>query len=338
MRINEVVEIAHATLVNQPQISHFNSITAHLDKVVRESLFIAKNQEESQKAIALGAYGIIFEDGDLGVIDEECAWIKVDSLQDAITRLIRYKLLSSGISVIYLKSIEFEIAKEISTDPTLDFLHGGYADFLESTQKQGIKKIITNNPTLLEIPLDVIESITPEVEPFKIISCTLFDSKIYFDSKRFTLSLPSIFLGYLASVIRLFENEEISFSLSHFEYIPHFRPIFVSAKNELCAYGQSGRVLLAEKDPHHFEYYANYILENAKWAKVMFFIPEKLALQTYPSPSVFYREEEDLLSLLSKYRFNFALVLGVGSDFFLEHLKDSHSEASLFDQTSDLNE
>lgn len=335
MRINEVVEIANATLINQPQISHFNSITAHLGNVVRESLFIAKNQEESQKAIALGAYGIIFEDGDLEIIDEECAWLKVDSLQDAITRLIRYKLLSSGISVIYLKNIEFEIAKEITTDPTLDFLHGGYADFLESTQKQGIKKIITNNPALLEIPLDVIESLAPEIEPFKIISCTLFDSKIYFDSKRFTLSLPSIFLSDLASVIWLFKNEEISFSLSHFEHIPYLRPIFVTSKNELCDYGQSGRVLLAEKDPHHFQYYADYILENAKWAKVMFFIPEKFASYSHPSPSVCYQQEEDLLPLISQHRFNFALVLGVGSDFFLENLKDSHQEASLFDPASD---
>lgn len=335
MRISEVVEIANATLINQPQISHFNLITAHLGSVVRESLFIAKNQEESQKAIALGAYGIIFEDGDLEVIDEECAWLKVDSLQDAMIRLIRYKLLSSSISVIYLKNIEFEIAKEIATDPTLEFLYGGYADFLESIQKQGIKKIITNNPMILEIPLDITRSVIPEVEPFKIISCTLFDSKIYFDSKRFTLSLPSIFLGYLASVIWLFENEGISFSLNYFEHIPYFRPLFVTPKNELCGYGQSGRVLLAERDPHHFQYYVDYIQENAKWAKVMFFIPKRLQLQSCPSPSIFYDQEKDLLPLISQYRFNFALVLGVGSDFFLENLKDSHKEASLFDQASD---
>lgn len=338
MRINEVVEIAHATLVNQPQISHFHHITTHLGNVVRESLFIAKNQEESQRAIALGAYGIMFEDGDLRVIDEECAWIKVDSLQDAITRLIRYKLLSSGISIIFLKKIEFEIAQEIATDPRLDFCRGGYADLLESTQKQGIKKIITNNPMLLDIPLDIIKSEIPEVEPFKIISCTLFDSKIYFDSQRFTLSLPSIFLGYLASVVRLFENEEISFSLSSFESISYFKPIFITPQNTICGYGQSGRVLLAEEDPKHFEYYAAYILENAKWAKVMFFVPEKFALQTYPSPCIFYKKKEDLLSLLSEHRFNFALTLGVKSDFFIENLKNPSKEASLFDQTSDLDE
>lgn len=330
MRINEVVEIAHATLINQPQISHFNHITAYLGNVVRESLFIAKNQEESKKAIALGAYGIMFEDGDLQVIDEECAWIKVDSLQDAITRLIRYKLLSSGIGMIFCKKIEFEIAKEIATDPRVDFCEGGYMDLLESIQKQGIKKVITSNAMLLEIPLDFVKSAIPEVEPFKIISCTLFDSKIYFDSERFTLSLPSLFLGYLASMMHLFQNEGIAFSLHHFESIPHLKPIFISPNHSLCAYGQSGRVLLAEEDPKHFEHYAHYILENAKWAKVVFFIPSSLDFDF--QPCVTYQQKEDLFSVLAQHRFNFALILGVNSQFLIENLKASPKEASLFDE------
>lgn len=332
MRINEVIEIVHATLINQPRISYFCNITARLEEVGRETLFLARDQASSQEAIALGAYGIIFEDGALEVIDEECAWFKVDSLLDALTRLIRYKLLSRGISVIFLKQIEFEIAQEISTDVRVEFLRGGYDDFLSSTQKPCIEKIITNNPILLNVPLDVTEGIIPEVEPFKIISCTLFDSKIYFDSKRFTLSLPSIFLGYLASVIRLFENEQIVFSLSHFEHICYFRPLFVTPQNTLCAYGQSGRVLLAEEDANRFDCYATYLLENAKWAKMLFFLPRQSASSLSPYPFVSYEDKEELLPLIAEHRFNFALILGVGSEFLLQRLKDPLREASLFDE------
>ncbi len=329
MRINDVVEITHANLLNEPEISSFANITTQLKNVLRGSLFIAHNKHDIQEAIAQGAYGVIFEDGDLKIIDEECAWIKVDSLQDAITRLIRYKLLSSDISVIYFKNIEFEIAKEILTDPRVEFLQGGYADFLECTQKQGVQKIITNNPKLLEIPLDHLEGMIPENEPFKIISCTLFDSKIYFDSKRYTISLPSIFLGYLASVITLLANEGICFSLAHFEGISYLKPIFIDQKGLICPYGQSGRVLLAEEQIEHFKYYTTYLMENAKWAKICFFVPEDkydLFPQTIP-----YQSLENLLTNLEQYAFNFALILGAKSADLIQKLPQSQEETSLFD-------
>lgn len=330
MRINEVVEIVYGNLLNQPQISYFENIATQLTQIVRGSLFVAINPSDVNKAIELGAYGILFEDGEIQIIDEECAWIRVDSLQDAITRLIRYRLLVGNISIYYLKNIEFEIAQEISTDPTLYFLKGGFSDFLETTQKQGVQKIITNNPALLEIPLEYTQSILPESDPFKIISCTLFDSKIYFDSKRYTLSLPSIFLGYLSSVITLFLNEEIYFSLGNFEGISYLKPIFVTSKGLLCPYGQSGRVLLAEKHEAHFKYYSSYIMENAKWAKIASFVPIEF-VSLFPQ-AIPYKDIDSLLELLGSHQYNFALILGIDSGFLLENLPKSNEEMSLFDE------
>ncbi|WP_051420555.1 hypothetical protein [Helicobacter pametensis] len=329
MRVNAVAEIVNGNLLNQPPISHFENITTQITHVMRGTLFICTKESDAREAIMLGAYGILFEDGDLQVIDEECAWIKVDSLQDAITRLIRYKLLSRNISVIYLKNIEYEIAKEITTDPTLDFLQGGYSDFLESTQKQGIQKIITNNTALLEVPLEFTRSILPDNEPFKIISCTLFDSKIYFDSKRYTLSLPSIFLGYLSSVITLFLNEGIYFSLEYFKSIPYLKPIFIAANNLLCPHGQSGRVLLAEEQQEHFRFYASYLQENAKWAKIAFFVPQS-KIFLFPD-ALSYTDSDSLFEAIKNTKFNFALILGVNSAFLLDHLQNSAIESSLFD-------
>lgn len=328
MRVNEVVEIINGHLLNDPEISSFGNITSSLQKVCSGSLFIATNQDDAKEAIKLGAYGILFEDGDLQIIDDECAWIRVDSLQDATTRLIRYKLLSRNIAFFYLKNIEFEIAKELATDPTLSFLDGDHSEFLEITQKQGIQKIITNNSALLDIPLEYISSIIPDHEPFKIISCTLFDSKIYFDSKRYTLSLPSIFLGYLSSVITLFLNEGIYFSLGNFESISYLQPIFITSKGIRCPYGQSGRVLLAEKRQDHFQYYADYIKENAKWAKICLFVPSTKS-DLFPE-CMTYEDTDSLLESLENYSFNFALILGIDTAFLVNHLPTSQEEKSLF--------
>lgn len=329
MRVNDTIEIINANLLNQPEISAFGNITTSLQRVSNGSLFIANNNHDAQEAINQGAYGIIFEDEQIQITQNECAWIKVDSLEDAITRLIRYLILSNNLTIIYLKKIEFEIAKEIITDPRVALLQGGYTEFLECVQNQGVQTIITNNTKLLKIPLEHLEGMIPEHEPFKVISCTLFDSKIYFDSKRYTLSLASIFLPYLASVLTLFENEKIFFSLGHFESIPYFKPIFINHKGFACPYGQSGRVLLAEEQNKHFKYYADYVTQNAKWARISFFVPKEQE-DSFPQ-AICYDDPQKLPALLEKYPFNFALILGISSEFLEEILPVLDEEIGLFD-------
>lgn len=331
MRINEIVEIIHGTLLNNPPLSSFENITANLARVQRGSLFIATTPESAKEAIALGAYGIVFEDGDMPMIDNEVAWIRVDLLQDAMTRYIRHKLLIQQIRVIFFEKIEFSIAQEIVVDESVALVSGGYADLLEMIQNPLISKIITCNPQLLEISLECIEGSYVEHKPFKLISYTLFDSKIYFDSQRYVLPLPSLFLEQLASVITLTQSEEIAISLDHFQSIPYFRPHFIDARGNLCKFGQSGKVLIAERDLESFKKYSAYLLHNAKWAKISLFVPTQfLEIFSSIAQCVGYESEEELLVSL-KETFHFGIILGVDEDFITQNFTQEQEGAGLFD-------
>lgn len=332
MRINEIVEIIHGNLLNNPPLSHFENITTNLAKVQRGSLFIATTPESAKEAIALGAYGIVFEDGDMPMIDNEVAWIRVDLLQDAITRFIRHKLLIQQIQLIFFEDIEFAIAKEIVDDERVALISGGYADVLEVIQKAEIEKIITSNPKLLDLSLEYAQGSFVEHKPFKLISYTLFDSKIYFDSQRYTLPLPSLFLEQLASVITLAQAEGITISLSRFQSIPYFKPNFVDARGNLCKYGQSGKVLIVEKDLETFKKYSAYILANAKWAKTSLFVPQKYYEIFSSIPScIQYESENELLDLLKEEVFHFGMILGFDESFIAQNFKEAQEGAGLFD-------
>lgn len=331
MRINEIVEIIHGNLINNPSISSFENITTNLARVQRGSLFIATTPESAKEAIALGAYGIVFEDGDMPMIDNEVAWIRVDLLQDAITRFIRHRLLIQQIGMIYFGEIEFAIAKEIVEDEQVALVSGGYADALEAIESSHLKKIITSNPKLAELSFECTQGSYVENKPFKLISYTLFDSKIYFDSQRYTLPLPSLFLEQLASVITLTQAEEITISLAHFQSIPYFKPNFIDTKGHLCKYGQSGKVLIAEADLENFKKYSAYILANARWAKTSLFIPQKYYEIFAPiAQCVGYETQEELLESL-KENFHFGLILGVDESFITQNFKEIQEGAGLFD-------
>lgn len=331
MRINEIVEIIHGNLLNNPPLSAFTNITTNLAKVERGSLFVATSPENAKEAIALGAYGIVFEDGDMPMIDNEVAWIRVDLLQDAITRFIRFCLLVRNITLLYFSPIEFDIAKEIIEDKETYIVDGGYGDLLEIVQKENLKNLIFKNSILLELSLENTPIHRQDNLPFRVISCTLFDSKIYYNSQRNTLSLPSIFLKDLGVVISTCQSHNIHISLEHFGTIPHLKPNFVDAKNFLCKYGQSGRVIIAEKDLNTFKEYSGYILANAKWAKVALFVPQEYyELFSTVSTCYAYNNTQNLLKELQR-QYNFAIILGVDDNFLLENLKSPPDGAGLFD-------
>lgn len=331
MRINEIVEIIHGNLLNNPPLSAFENITTNLAKVQRGSLFVATSPQSAKEAIALGAYGIVFEDGDMPMIDNEVAWIRVDLLQDAIIRFIRFHLLVKNITLLHLEPIEFDIAKEIIDDECTCILEGGYGDLLEAIQKPHLKNLILKSSILSELSLEYTPIHRSENLPFRVISCTLFDSKIYFNSQRHIISLPSIFLQELGVVISVCQAHEIHLSLEKFSSIPHLKPNFVDSQNYLCKFGQSGRVIIAEKDLETFKKYSGYILANAKWAKVTLFVPQEYyEIFSVISNCYAYNSTDNLLKELQR-PFNFAIILGVDDDFLLRSLPIPTEGASLFD-------
>ncbi|ANV98400.1 hypothetical protein BBW65_06150 [Helicobacter enhydrae] len=332
MRILEIVEIINGKLLNTPSISAFTHITTDLDKVSRGALFFVSAQSQIPQAIKLGAYGVVFESNLTKIIDNEIAWIEVDSLQDASIRLMRYQILTQSMHLLFLKPIEFELALQICAKNENLFLQGSFLECLEAVQNQNAKRIIIKDTHLLDLSLDYTSSIEPAQDPFKIISYTLFTSKLYYNGERYEIPIPHFLLKPLASVITLFQNEGIELDLASIKGIDEFQPLFINTRNKLCKYGQSERVLIAQTALQEFKDILAYMLRHAKWAQVICFAPQDYVeffdqlAPTYP-----YQSTQDLLAQIKTATFNFALIFDTSTQDLLEYLQQPDQEQSLFE-------
>ena len=127
--------------------------------------------------------------------------------------------------------------------------------FIELLNNEQISFIFTHNEHILEISFEVIQAHKPKERPFLIISHTLFDSTIFYQSTHYRINLPKLFLNDLGAVVNLCENKGIEYSLNHFKHIPFFKPNFLNAFGKVIDYGQAAKVAIAEEDIEQFKKY-----------------------------------------------------------------------------------
>lgn len=311
MRINQVVELLQGELSNSPAIGSFNGIALNLNSLKKGSLFFAKELEEIDMAIAMGAYGIVY-DSFVQMIDAEIAWIKVQDIQESIARLVRYYLLNKNIEVFYLKPREFEIFLQICADDKILCFDGKLESLLEKiSQDVSYKGVVVSDHSFLDLALEYTKSVVPQEKVLEIHIATLFDMKVYYKLSQYYLLLPALFFDELSAVVHLCQTYQIEFNLNSFKYLPSVLPSFVDQTPKLLEYGSSDRVVIAQKNFVDFSNYANYILQNGKWGKTIGFFPKDFDATNFNFEAEYYENQEELLTLIGKKRYNFALVLGI---------------------------
>ncbi|PAF44822.1 hypothetical protein [Helicobacter sp. 11S02596-1] len=330
MRVNEAVEIINGELAATPAISAFNGVATKISEVKRGCLFIAQNPDEIDGAIALGAYGIVY-DKYVQMVDGEIAWIKVDCIRDAIIRLIRYRFLSEKIEVFFVSEIEYAIASEIVSDSSIGFFDDGLDVLLSLVGSEAhFRGIIIKDKSLLDLLLQYTQAVLPQEPPFKVVVATLFDTKINYKLAQYELKLPSLFLPELSSVMEMCATHHIAFDLKNFSSVPFLQPNFINARAKLVGYGQTDRVVIAEDDIEKFKKYVTYILLNAKWGKLILFLPKGYeGIFDMMAQNEIYQQHSDIGDLLHKSHYNFALIFGLRDAELKEILMTPHSDPVL---------
>ncbi len=310
MKVLQIVDLIQGELCNKPVIDSFSHLALSLSALRRGGLYFAKNPDEIESAIALGAYGIIFENF-AQMSDLEIAWIKVNSLQEAIARLARYAILHQHIEVFYLKSIEFEIFRQICIDEEVFLYQNDMSNLLQTiTQEKRYKAVIVQDEHFLNHAIEIQRSIIPTQKPLKIHIATLFDMRIHYKLFQYHLQLPALFFDKLCAVVHLCQAYDFSFDLARFRQIEGIMPLFVDSIPNLLEYGQSEHVLIAQKDLGLFRQYSDYIVDNGKWGKILLFIPKGFDFE-FSHPCEFYENREHLYRLLGDRNFNFGMILGM---------------------------
>ena len=337
-KVQEIVEIINGKLINAPAIGGFCGYCTRLEDIKRGSLFFATNPSDIDAALVRGAFGIVFDKFlQTQIHDEEIAWIRVESMQDAIIRLTRYELLARGIKMLALNPTQYLIAKSLIRAKSVLFFDDSPMELLDALEETHPEVIITKSPQVLELALESTPCTTPEILPFTLAESSMFEIKFYYKLHAFHIPLPSVFVPELAAVVELCICEGIVCDFSHFEPIPALMPISLTQDARILSFGSSARVIIPTNDTEIFLRYANFLHDEVKWAKIVVFMPRLLdeqpqqmisqALENNALEPLYYDSSNELPALLKKTDYNFGLVFGISTQglvFVLSQMPQEH--------------
>ncbi len=299
-----------------PLISQIESFAFEPKDVKRGSLFFAKNSIEAYTALEFNAYGVVFE-GSLQTIETESALIKVDSVEGAILRFLRFYLLDKEFEIYLVTSMEIEILRAFSKDSSIkireslprfakEILEAKDGDIFVSQNQKELETIYKNYKT------QKVELLVPIKE-------TLFDMSFLFMDRLYKTNLSPLFLPELQRALFLLKDRNIKENPSI--ELSHFRDIFVNRYLKIVQNSES--ILIFESDAELFLREMEFLKLKAKWARLLFFAPFDEKLQN--SELNFYQKEQEVLDILRARKFNFTLILG-NEDIFRELLETANSQ------------
>ena len=336
MRLENVLALTYGELVNTPFVSSFNNIVFDIKDLKRGDLFIAFNEIDIETAVFNGAYGIIFSRA-TQISDTEIAWIKVTSLDDALKRLLRFRLIDREIHAYKTDEIVLKLALQVITQSNFIAIHGTIREIARDLWSVEKGTHILFCPTLHteELFTKVIELSKKSFTHVNIIEQTLFETSFIYDNIFYERQqLSPFFIPYLEILLNLFKNNNIPYRLRKFTPIDHFEAVFTNKKFEIKEFGTSDRVLIFEKMSSLVDSEILFLQQEASWAKIIYLIParERSLLSKFVDQTrvIIYNNEDDILNLLKKKSFHFALLIGVTKEILQKPLFNQR-EVSLFD-------
>ena len=327
MRLENTLALTHGELVNSPFVNNFNTITFEAKAVKRGDLFIAFDEESIEDAVFNGAYGVVFEKP-TQITDSEIAWIKVENLEDALKRLLRFELIDKEITVYKCDEIILKLALQVVTEPHFIALHGDIKSIYKELSDIEHGSTVLFNPTLTSTDLftNIKELPKHSTQNINIIEQTLFETSFIYDNIFYERQLLSpFFMPYLEQLLYLFKIIKINFRLRKFTSIDHFEPVFTNKNFEIKDFGTSDKVLIFEKSVSLIENEINFLQKQATWAKIIYILPftckSLLDTNSVQSEIVFlYKNENEIKNILKSTMFHFALIVGVNKSILAKPL------------------
>lgn len=315
MRLENILALTNGKLVNDPFVKNLENIVFNLKHLKRGDLFVAFEEETIQDAVDTGAYGIIF-DKPTQISDFEIAWIKVDSCEDALKRLLRFRLIEKDVRVYKCNEIVLKLALQVTTDSNCIAIYGDAKSIYTQLSDVEEKATLLFCPTLSDenIFTDVKELLVSEVDTISIMEQTLFETSFIYDNTFYERqSISPFFIPYLEELLHLYKSLKINYTLKKFTPIEHFEAVFVSKKFEVKEFGTSDKVLIFEPNSDLIDIEIAFLQKNASWAKSIYLIPH--TIEGLKDDNIFvYESKNKILEILKENKFHFALVVGVNKE------------------------
>ncbi|WP_321778322.1 hypothetical protein [Sulfurimonas sp.] len=312
MRLENFLALTRAELINEPCVSNFENIIFDANKVKRGDIFFSFDENSIDAAVQNGAYGIVFDKPTL-ISDNEIAWIKVTNLDDALKRLLRFKLIEKEIIAYECNEIILKLALQVITQTSFLVVKGDMRTVFKSLWQIEDRATVLFCPTLN--PRDMFANVKAlpktAVQPIEIMEQTLFETSFIYDDVFYERQLISpFFIPYLEELLHLLKNLKINFRLRKFTPIEHFEAVFTNKKFEIKNFGTSDKVLIFEPNTSLIDSEISFLQTRASWANIIFILPS--SIQQTENENIFvYESTEDILTLLKENSFHFALIVGV---------------------------
>lgn len=194
MRLENLLALTHGVLINEPCVSSFENTIFEAHRVKRGDLFFAYNQEDIEVAVNSGAYGIVF-DKPVEVSDSEIAWIKVEDLDEAIKRLLRFRLIEKEVVAYECNEIVLKLALQVITQNSFLVVHGDMRSVFKTLWQVEERATILFCPTLnsRDIFTNIRTLAKNTRESIEIMEQTLFETSFIYDNVFYERQLISPF-------------------------------------------------------------------------------------------------------------------------------------------------
>lgn len=312
MKLENFIALTQAKLVNKPSIGSFENICFEAAKVKRGDIFFAYDIDGIELAVKNGAYVVVFEN-EIAISDNEIAWIKVDLLENALKKLLRFRMIEREIVAYECDEIVLKLSLEVVTPPNIYTLYGNVRATFSSLWELQTGSIVLFCPTLNDAAIFTSIKTMPKSpsDSIDIIEQTLFETTFIHNNIFYERQLLSpFFIPYLENLLHFYEILNIEYKLKKFMPIEHFEAVFINKKFEIKNFGTSERVLIFEPNSNLVKNQILFLEHHAPWANTIFVLPSDIPYEEADNVYV-YKSEKEIINILQNAKFNFALVVGV---------------------------
>jgi ferrochelatase len=330
VKINSILDIIGGKLLNSPSISFIYSLKTKLSKVKEGDLFIAYDLDDVQEAVKKGAFAIITQNI-YPIIDKEIAWIRVESIELCIIKLIRYKLANFNLDAFICDEITYDLLNIYSnnSNKTINFIDNDMNDFLDDIDN------ISNGDILISKNEDIINKVYPNNQLFQnnkydvsnVIQHSIFEISFTFENEYFQkLRLPTIYLNSFLNVFNFLNKNE--FDYSKLKSLKHFKPIFLDKSLNMVDFGKSDKFILVQNSEELIQREVTYIKNSFSYGKLSFITSSFMKKRN--EESIVVENLSSLKAVLKNETFNCIYIMGHKLDDVYNKLIKTEEEVTLF--------
>jgi ferrochelatase len=289
MTISSVVDIVGGVLQNTPSISFITQIHTDYHKIKDGDMFISNNISHIKEAVSKGAFLIIYDDQHITILDNEIAWVKVDSVELALIKLARYHIDIKNIIGVYCDSISYEYLKLLSySNCEILFLSGNIFEDFDLIINKTITTIYSKNKNYLNnIEPSYMTYLLEDIKIDNIMQHSIFKTSFRYKGRYFyKVNIPLVYIKYFLNAYD--KKADYDFDLKKLANIPLFNPIFIDRGLNIVSFGESNKFILSNIDPYIYNIEIDYLKTKYHYGKIKIidFINQEHLIEQIKQPNL----------------------------------------------------